>query len=143
MRATMRTMEPGTLEEVRARLQAELDARGGVKRRLAREIAGTDDARKIETARRAIYRVLYEESRPESKTAEMLERALRKPRGYFTVAVEAKGSRRDRLESLEAEARDQRRLIQALEKTVEELAVRIAAVDGQAAPRVPRLSGRQ
>lgn len=142
MRATMRTMEPGTFEQVRERLQQEVDERGGNKRRLAREIAAADGTT-VEAARRAIYRVLHDGSLPDEETSAMFERGLGKPAGYFTVAPEARASRRDRLESLEAEARDRLRLIRELLKTVGELGDRIAAVDGQAPPKVPRLSGRR
>lgn len=98
-------------------------------RQLARDVAGGSEG--LETARRALYRILNDGQVPTAETSRLLERGLGKGEGYFTVKKEASRARRDRLEELEAADAE----LLGLLKT---LTTRVEALEQQARPKKKR-----
>lgn len=131
-------MRGTTFEEVQERLQHELDVRGGNIRGLARDIAAADANTNPESVRRAIYRILTEGSEPKPETSKMLERALKRRAGYFTVASDSAAKRADRLVELEAKVQRHEVSIGALLQTVRLLHGQVKALGGEV-PDLPEL----
>lgn len=128
-------------EEVRRRLQAELDDREGNMRRLAREIAANTDT-PIERVRRMLYRLLTDGVAPTSATSMLLERGLNRPAGYFTVAAPTR-DRPDPLAEVAAHLEELAAALVRLEEGQAEMLAHLQSLAQEHAHTVPAAPKRR